>query len=230
MCSQIYIDITAYLYRILKVSLLILCSSSLHNCCRWPSSMMTFLAFRGRAGATTEIWRFPACLSGVVDIFFNLPSPKLTRIDFRGGRFGLGVAGQEESRYYSSCGWFRGRAGMMTEIRMFPACSSGVVDILCNLPSPILTRIDFGGGNLVWGWQERRNQGIVRCAVDFFHCRDGNPQVPSVFVRGGRYILQLFKSKSDKNWLRGRRSIWNLHQDSVDSRWSLPRNLMVLFQ
>ena len=29
--------------------------------------------------------------------------------------------------------------------------------------------------------------------------KDGDPQVPSAFVRGGRYILQHTKSKSDKN-------------------------------
>ena len=57
-----------------------------------------------------------------------------------GGRFGLGVAGKEKLRYYSSCGRFRGRAGATTEIRRCPA-----------------------------------------------------------FVMGGRYILQLTKSKSDKN-------------------------------
>jgi len=48
-----------------------------------------------------------------------------------------------------------------------PARLSGAADILCSLPSPNRTRIDFGGGNLVWGWQKRRNQSIIRRAVDY---------------------------------------------------------------
>ena len=62
---------------------------------------------------------------------------------------------------------FRGRAGATTAIRRCPARLSGAVDIFCNLPSPKWTRIDFGGGDLVWGWLKRRNQGIIRRAVDF---------------------------------------------------------------
>jgi len=37
----------------------------------------------------TEIRRFPVRLSGVVDIFFDLPSPKRTKIDFGGGNLRL---------------------------------------------------------------------------------------------------------------------------------------------
>ena len=73
----------------------------------------------------------------------------------RGGWFGLGVAEKEESRNYSSCSRFRGRASATTAIRKCPARSSGAVDIFCNLPSPKRTRIDFGGGDLVGGVDQR---------------------------------------------------------------------------
>jgi len=62
---------------------------------------------------------------------------------------------------------FRGRAAATTAIRRCPARLAGAVDIFCNLPSPKWTRIDFGGGDLVWGWLKWRNQGIIRRAVDF---------------------------------------------------------------
>ncbi len=47
------------------------------------------------------IRRFPARSSAAVDRFFKLPSPKLTRIDFGGGRFGLGGAeDQNQSTFH----------------------------------------------------------------------------------------------------------------------------------
>ena len=65
------------------------------------------------------------------------------------------MAKKEESKYYSSCSRLRGRAGARTAIRRCPARSSGAVDIFCNLPSPNRTRIDFGGGDLVGGGDQR---------------------------------------------------------------------------
>ena len=83
---------------------------------------------------------------------------------------------------------FRGRAGATTAIRRCPVRLSGAVDIFCNLPSPKWTRIDFGGGDSVWGWQKRRNQGIICCGSISRESRldDGNSQVINAFVRGGR--------------------------------------------
>jgi len=48
------------------------------------------------------IRRFPARSSGAVDRFFKLPSPKLTRIDFRGGQVGLGGAEEQNQSTFRS--------------------------------------------------------------------------------------------------------------------------------
>jgi hypothetical protein len=39
----------------------------------------------------------------------------------------------------------------------------------CHLIGPKQTRIDFGGGNLVWGWQMKKNPGSIHLpfAVNF---------------------------------------------------------------
>ena len=83
-----------------------------------------------------------------------------------------------------------------------PSGSSGAVDIFCNSPSPKRTIIDFGGG-AIWSGGGRKGGikvlFIVQSISRESRRKEGDPQVPSAFVRGGRYILQLTKSKSDKN-------------------------------
>jgi hypothetical protein len=58
-----------------------------------------------------------------------------------------------------------------------------------------------GGGDLVQGVQRNKIEVLfVLWSISRSpRCDDGDPQVPSAFVRDGRYILALTKSKTDKN-------------------------------
>ncbi len=92
------------------------------------------------------------------------------------------------SKYFSFCGQFRGGGDAPTAIRRCPARSSGTVDILCHLPSPKRTRIDFGRGDLVWGWQRNKIEVLfVLWSISRGRRRDdGDSQVIDAFVMGGR--------------------------------------------
>ena len=72
-----------------------------------------------------------------------------------GGAIWSGGCRGTKSKYFSFCGQFRGVDDATTAIRRCPVRSSGTVDIFCHLPSPKRTRIDFGGGDLVWGVDQR---------------------------------------------------------------------------
>jgi hypothetical protein len=118
-----------------------------------------------------------------------------------GGAIWSGGCRGTKSKYFSFCGRFRGGGDATTAIRRCPARSSGTVDIFCHLPSPKRTRIDFGRGDLVWGWQRNKIEVLfVLWSISRGRRRDdGDSQVIDAFVRGGRLILPLDRSKSDKN-------------------------------
>ena len=58
-----------------------------------------------------------------------------------------------------------------------------------------------GGGDLVRGVQRNKIEVLfVLWSISSSWRRDdGDPLVPSAFIRDGRYILSLTKSKTDKN-------------------------------